>query len=88
MIMEFCTLKYLLLLFKSNILKGEIQMANKTGPQPDIKYCPICKGALLNIPRDNMKSKGYVRKDGTISEHTHTYECSECSRRFEINLDR
>ncbi len=63
-------------------------MANKTGPQPDIKYCPICKGDLLNIPRDKMKSKGYVRKDGTVSEHTHTYDCLKCNSRFEINQDR
>jgi len=47
-------------------------MANKTGPQPDIRYCPICNSDLLNIPRDKMKSKGFTRKDGTVSEHTHT----------------
>lgn len=63
-------------------------MANRTGPQPDIKYCPICKGGLQNIPRDKMKSKGYIRKDGTVSEHTHTYDCSICGKRFEINQDR
>jgi len=63
-------------------------MANKPGLQPDIKYCPICKGDLRNIPRNEMKSKGYIRKDGTVAEHTHTYECLECSNRFEINQDR
>jgi len=63
-------------------------MANKTGPQPDIRYCPICNSDLLNIPRDKMKSKGFTRKDGTVSEHTHTYDCSKCSKRFEINQDR
>jgi uncharacterized protein with PIN domain len=63
-------------------------MANKTGPQPDIKYCPICKEDLKNIPRDKMKSKGYIRKDGTVSQHTHTYECVNCGNRFEINQDR
>jgi len=41
-------------------------MANKTGPQLDIKYCPICKEDLKNIPRDKMKSKCCIRKDGTI----------------------
>lgn len=63
-------------------------MANKTGPQPKIKFCPICKGDLQNIPREKMKSKGYVRKDGTVSEHTHTYDCLLCGNRFEINQDR
>lgn len=47
-------------------------MANKTGHQPDIKYSLACKGDLLNIPRNKMKSKGCVRKDGTVSKHTHT----------------
>jgi len=68
--------------------RGNSKVANKTGPQPDIKYCPICKGDLQNIPRDKMKSKGYVRKDGTVSEHTHSYECLDCSNRFEINQDQ
>lgn len=63
-------------------------MVNKTGPQPDIKYCLICKGNLKNVPRDEMKTNGYIRRDGTISEHTHTYECIKCSNRFEINQDR
>ena len=63
-------------------------MANKPGMQPDIKFCPKCKGELSNIPRSEMKSQGYVRKDGTVSEHTHTYECCECGTRFEINQDR
>jgi hypothetical protein len=36
-------------------------MANVPGPQPDIKYCPVCKSDLVNIPRHRMKSKGYVR---------------------------
>lgn len=45
-------------------------MANKPGIQPDIKYCPICKGDLRNVLREEMKSKGYVRKDGTVSPYT------------------
>ena len=48
-------------------------MANEPGIQPDIKYCPICKGELRNVLRSEMKSKGYRRKDGTVSEYTHTY---------------
>ena len=63
-------------------------MANRTGMQPDVKFCPKCKGDLRNIPRSEMKSQGYVRKDGTVSEHTHTYECFECGTRYEINQDR
>jgi len=63
-------------------------MANKPGPQPDIKYCPKCKDNLKNIPRNKMKSRGNIRKDGTISPHTHTYDCLKCGNRFEINQDR
>ena len=63
-------------------------MANLPGPQPDIKFCPVCKSNLRNVPRSKMKSRGYVRKDGTVSEDTHTYECTSCKNRFEINQDR
>lgn len=40
-------------------------MANISGPQPDVKYCPACKGHLQNVPRSEMISQGYKRKDGT-----------------------
>ena len=63
-------------------------MANVPGPQKDIKFCPICKGNLENVPRTEMKSKGYVRKDGSVSPHTHTYRCVNCANQFEINQDR
>lgn len=63
-------------------------MANKPGVQPEIKYCPICKEELENVPRNEMKSKGYKRKDGTVSEYTHTYKCKICNTKFEINQDR
>ena len=63
-------------------------MANLPGPQHDIKYCPICKSNLDNVPRNKMKSKGHVRKDGTVAKHTHTYDCVTCKNRFEINQDR
>jgi len=63
-------------------------MANLPGSQPDIKFCQICKGDVENVPRSEMRSKGYTRKDGTVSEHTHTYECVSCRTRFEINQDR
>ncbi len=45
-------------------------MANLSGPQPDIKYCPVCKSDLKNVPRNEMRSRGYVRKDGSVSEPT------------------
>lgn len=63
-------------------------MANKSGPQPDVAYCPACRGELYNVPREEMKTKGYVRKDGTVSPYTHTYHCKACGRTFEINQDR
>ena len=63
-------------------------MANVPGEQIDVKFCPTCKGVLKNVPRDQMKSAGHRRADGTISEHTHTYQCQSCNKRFEINQDR
>lgn len=63
-------------------------MANKTGPQPEVRFCPRCKGELRNVPRNEMKSEGYVRKDGTVAKDTHTYECLGCGTRFEINQDQ
>lgn len=63
-------------------------MANLSGEQPDVQYCPKCKEKLRNIPRSEMRSRGYIRKDGTVAEETHTYECTVCKCRFEINQDR
>jgi uncharacterized protein with PIN domain len=63
-------------------------MANKSGPQPDVKYCPACKSNLRNIPRNQMVSKGNVRADGTVSPYTHTYVCYDCGNKFEINQHR
>jgi uncharacterized protein with PIN domain len=65
-------------------------MANIPGPQPDVKFCPTCKAPLRNIPRSQMRSRGYVRRSGVVSPHTHTYECTDtsCGERFEINQDR
>lgn len=63
-------------------------MANKPEPQPEIGFCPKCKEGFRNVPRDKMKSNTHVGKGGTISEHTHTYECPACRTRFEINQDR
>ena len=47
-------------------------MANISGHQPGISYCPVCKEPLRNIPREEMTSIGYQRADGTVSEFTHT----------------
>jgi uncharacterized protein with PIN domain len=63
-------------------------MANLPGPQPDVKFCPGCKEALRNVPRSEMKTRGYKRRDGTVSVDTHTYECTVCKTRFEINQDQ
>jgi len=63
-------------------------MANIPGPQPDVKYCPACKANLKNVPRSHMTSRGYVRVDGTVSPDTHTYVCTECGIKFEINQQR
>ena len=72
----------------SHNMRKEDTMANKTGPQPEVRFCPRCKGELRNVPRNEMKSEGYVRKDGTVAEDTHTYECLGCGTRFEINQDQ
>jgi len=63
-------------------------MANLSGPQPNVLFCPRCKGDLRNVARDEMRSKGYKRKDGTVSQDTHTYECRSCKHRFEINQEQ
>jgi uncharacterized protein with PIN domain len=65
-------------------------MANISGPQPKVKFCPICKGELRNVPRSEMKSGGHKRKDGTVAPHTHTYACTNtsCMTVFEINQHR
>ncbi len=63
-------------------------MANVSGPQPDVKFCPACKGDLRNLVRSEMRSKGYKRSDGTVSPDTHSYECRTCKHRFEINQEQ
>lgn len=63
-------------------------MANIPGPQFDVKYCPACKGNLKNVLRAEMTPSGYVRKDGTVSPDTHTYVCTKCDIKFEINQQR
>ena len=52
------------------------------------KDCPRCKGQLKNVPRSAMTSSGYKRKDGTVAQHTHTYDCADCYTRFEIDQNR
>ena len=66
------------------------QMANITGSQPDVKFCPRCKADLRNVSRDEMRTRAYRRRDGSVAPDTHTYEClnPKCKTRFEINQDR
>ena len=60
-------------------------MANITGEQPEVLYCPKCKGNLVNVPRNEMKSKNKKMED----KPTHTYRCiGECKTHFEINQHR
>lgn len=57
-------------------------MANISGEQLDVKYCPKCKGQLRNVPRSEMKGNRSGDKP------THTYKCLSCSNEFEINQNR
>ena len=61
-------------------------MANVSGFQPYVKYCPVCKADLTNVPRDKMKST-VKNREGSIPAFTHTYHCKECGKKFEINQD-
>ena len=65
-------------------------MANISGPQPDVLYCPACKSELNNVPRSDIRSTGHTRANGMVAEETHTYACTnkDCERRFEINQAR
>ncbi len=65
-------------------------MANVSGPQHEIKHCPICAGELKVVDREDMVSSGYVsRKTGLVADHTHTYKCEKDSNhKFEINQAR
>jgi uncharacterized protein with PIN domain len=65
-------------------------MANLTGKQSEIQFCPVCQGRLSNVPREEMVSAGYKsRKTGEVAPETHTYVCNENRQhRFEINQAR
>ena len=48
-------------LFDSGVsgdLRRNCLMANLSGPQPDVQFCPRCKGDLRNLARHEMASKG------------------------------
>jgi uncharacterized protein with PIN domain len=62
-------------------------MANISGPQRDVRYCPACRAGLINVPRDKMKTR-VVNRSGDVPLSTHTYVCSQCKKKFEINEDR
>jgi transposase-like protein len=46
----------------------------QSGPQPDVKYCPNCKGSLVNVNSRNQ-----------VVPDSHRYECKDCKKEFEIN---
>ena len=47
-------------------------MANVSGPQPDVKFCPRCAKPLRNVPRNEMKTRAYRRRDGSVApRHAH-----------------
>jgi len=46
----------------------------QSGPQPQVKYCPCCKGDVHPIAS---------RKQPAATSHT--YNCSKCGKTFEIN---
>ncbi|HZW96084.1 MAG TPA: DinB family protein [Candidatus Eremiobacteraceae bacterium] len=53
-------------------LREDEMETNLSGPQPDVLFCPRCKSDLRNVARDEMRSKGYKRKDGTVfTRHAH-----------------
>lgn len=61
-------------------------MQSASQPQLDVQFCPKCGQPLRNLPRSEMKSRGYVRRDGTVAPFTRTYECLSalCGERFQI----
>ena len=56
-------------------------------PRPKIKFCPSCKGDLINVPKDEMKSSRDTETDRTASLNIHIYACHICDLRFEVNQD-
>lgn len=69
--------------------KGCSNVANISGPQPDVQFCPKCGRKLRNVSRNEMRSRVTSRAN-TVPEHTHAYECTAdgCKTRFEINQHR
>lgn len=50
----------------------------RTGLQPQVMYCPTCKGDIRPVPTNQNDAKD-----------AHNYQCRVCDRIFEINvLDR
>ena len=62
-------------------------MANISGPQPDVQFCPFCKEALENVLRNKMKTTVKNMSD-EVPRYTHTYHCPKCGRTYEINQHR
>ena len=51
-----------------------IQKGPQSGPQPNVKYCPNCKGDIRPIRSHNKKR-----------DEAHSYQCDVCDKVFEIN---
>jgi uncharacterized protein YbaR (Trm112 family) len=49
----------------------------RSGPQPNVKLCPACSGALKVVPSEKEP----------VAANSHHYECTRppCKRSFEIN---
>lgn len=45
------------------------------GVQPNVKYCPNCRGDIRPVPSRNNPA-----------DTSHTYVCQVCDYRFEINV--
>lgn len=62
-------------------------MANVSGQQSDVQFCPYCKELLINVLRNKMKTTVKNRSD-EVPHYTHTYHCAKCGRTYEINQHR
>lgn len=47
----------------------------QSGPQPVVRYCPVCKGDIYSVASNNQDA-----------ENSHKYKCATCDRITEINI--
>ncbi len=45
-------------------------MANTPVPQPDIEYCPLCKGKLVKVLWKGVIMEGHVRRHRSVMNFT------------------